>query len=160
MPQDDEIERIYREFGHVVLRRARQILGSNDEAVDVMQEIFTSLLTRPEQFSGRSQVTTWLYSATTHLCLNRIRNRKTRQRVLTDQVAPGIRVEDEPRAEDIAAVRQLLALMPDDLARVVVFYHMDEMTHDEIARVLGCSSSHVGNLLERACAFARKVSDP
>jgi len=157
MARDDQIERIYRDFGDVVLRRARQILRHDDEAIEVMQEVFTSLVERPHQFEGRSQITTWLYSATTHACLNRIRNRKTRARILADHVAPDTRLADGPRAENLAALRQLLELLPDELAQVAVYYYLDEMTQAEIARVMDCSRRHVGDLLERAQAVARKA---
>jgi RNA polymerase sigma factor (sigma-70 family) len=157
MGRDDDIERIYRDHGHVVLRRAEQILGDRDEAVDVMQELFASLMDDPAQFDGRSRITTWLYSATTHSCLNRIRNRRTRARILASAEASRHGVAG-PRAEQIAAVRQLLTRMPDELARVAVYYYIDEMTHDEIARLIGCSRRQVGNLLERAHSFARKAS--
>jgi RNA polymerase sigma factor (sigma-70 family) len=155
MVRDDDIERIYRDHGHVVLRRAEQILGDRDEAVDVMQELFASLMDDPAQFDGRSRITTWLYSATTHSCLNRIRNRKTRARILA---SAELRGAAGPRAEQIAAVRQLLTRMPEELARVAVYYYIDEMTHDEIARLIGCSRRQVGNLLERAHSVARKAS--
>jgi RNA polymerase sigma factor (sigma-70 family) len=158
MAKDEDIERAYREHGHLVLRRAEQILGDRDEAVDVMQELFTSLMNDPGQFAGRSRLTTWLYSATTHLCLNRIRDRKTRARILAHKVAPGLQGQSGPRAEHVAAVRELLARMPEDLARVTVYYYMDEMTHEEIAELVGCSRRQVGNLLERAHDFARKAN--
>ena len=158
MVRDDDIERIYRDHGHVVLRRAEQILGDRDEAVDVMQELFASLMDDPAQFDGRSRITTWLYSATTHSCLNRIRNRKTRARILASAVAPQLGAASSPRAEQIAAVRQLLARMPEELARVAVYYYIDEMTHEEIAGLMGCSRRQVGNLLERAHSIARKAS--
>jgi RNA polymerase sigma-70 factor (ECF subfamily) len=40
--------------------------------------------------------------------------------------------------------------MPDELAQVVVYAYVDEMTHQEIADVLRCSRRQVGNLLQRA----------
>ena len=72
------VEQMYRQHGHVVLRRARRLLGNEDEAREVLQELFTSLVARPDGFAGRSAVTTWLYGATTNLCLNRLRNANSR----------------------------------------------------------------------------------
>jgi RNA polymerase sigma factor (sigma-70 family) len=76
------IEAVYRLHSHSVLRRARQMLGVESAAEDVVHEVFASLLERPEQFAGRSKVLTWLYSATTHACLNRLRNDATRRSLL------------------------------------------------------------------------------
>lgn len=52
----------------------------------------------------------------------------------------------------MAAVRQLLGRLPEQLAAVVVYHHLDGMTHEEISTVLGCSRRQVGYLLERAVA--------
>lgn len=144
-----DVEALYRSYGHSVLRRARQILASDDEAGEVLQEIFVGLVARPQQFAQRSSPGTFLYTVTTHACLARLRDRKNRLRLLDEQVKPWAS-ELDPRTADAALlVRAVLAQLPDDEARAAVYYHLDGMTHAEIADVLGCSRRHVGDLLER-----------
>jgi len=144
-----DVEALYRSYGHSVLRRARQILASDDEAGEVLQEIFVGLVARPQQFAQRSSPSTFLYTVTTHACLARLRDRKNRLRLLDEQVKPWAS-ELDPRTADAAVlVRAVLAQLPDDEARAAVYYHLDGMTHAEIADVLGCSRRHVGDLLER-----------
>lgn len=147
------IESLYREHGHAVLRRARVLLGNEDDARDVLHEIFASMLDNPPSFRGDSSITTWLYSATTHGCLNRVRNQKTRARLLAGQ-SQGEGV-DSGNAESAVIVRQLMARVPEALAEIAIHYYIDEMTHDEIARVRGCSRRHVGDLIERLHASVR-----
>jgi len=151
-----QIDEIYRRYGDVVVRRARQILGNDQDAREALQQLFMSLLSDPHQFAGRSSITSWLYSATTHLCLNAIRNRKTRLRLAEAHVRADRDVEPA-RADRIAQVRQLLALLPTELAEVVVYYYVDEMTQDEIAAVLGCSRRQVGYLIERAHGLVKEM---
>ena len=136
-------------FGHSVQRRARQILGSDDEADEVLQEIFVRLVARPEKFEHRSSPATFLYAVTTHACLTRLRDRKNRQRLLDEQVRPWQSDVDPRSAQAVVAVRALLAALPDDQARAAVYYFLDGMTHAEIAELLGCSRRHVGDLLQR-----------
>jgi RNA polymerase sigma-70 factor (ECF subfamily) len=147
------IESIYREHGHSVLRRARVLMGNDDDARELLQEVFMSLLNRPEQFAGRSEITTWLYSATTHGCLNRIRNDRTRRRLVDERAAVLVEAStDDP--ERHALLRQLLVRLPSELAEVAVYRYLDGMTHEEIASALGCSRRHIGDLLERLHALA------
>jgi RNA polymerase sigma factor (sigma-70 family) len=141
-----ELERMYRDHGHLVLRRARRILGDGEEARDIVQELFTQLA-RGIGFDGKSSVTTFLYAATTNLCLTRIRNRQTRARLLAAQPAPAGTTAGI--AEARVALAQLLGELPRELADVAVYYHADQMTQEEIAEVLGCSRRHVGDLLAR-----------
>lgn len=142
------LEQIYRLHGHVVLRRARRLLGNEEEAREVLQELFVSLVARPGAFQERSAVTTWLYSATTNLCLNRIRNLNSRTHLLGARYADASEAE-AARAEAMVAARLMLARMPEELAAVAVHYYIEEMTHEEISEVLGCSRRRVGDLLVR-----------
>lgn len=149
------IDHIYREHGHVVLRRARRLLGSEAEARDAFQEIFLSLVTRPEQLRGVTRITGWLYSVTTNHCLNVLRKRRTRTRILGA-------VEPRPpdagmRGEQMVQVRALLERLPEPLDEVAIYTYVDEMTHDEIAAALGCSRRQVGYLIERLHRVAREA---
>ena len=159
MPKVDarSIEALYRAHGHSVLRRARLLLGNEDDARDVLHEVFASMLDDAAAFRGESSLTTWLYSAATHGCLNRIRNQATRTRLLAEQHR-GEPLEAS-NAETATIVRELLGSVPEELAQVVIHYHVDEMTHEEIALVLGCSRRHVGDLVERLHATLRAVED-
>jgi RNA polymerase sigma-70 factor (ECF subfamily) len=140
------IDLLYRSHGHLVLRRSRRLLGDEEDAREVLHDVFASLVDRPSQLRDEAAPTTWLYAATTHACLNFLRNKRTRARLLTardtSDVAPGT-----PEATSI--LRDLLTRLPDELAQVAVYYYADEMTHAEIAGVLGCSRRRVGDLLER-----------
>ena len=146
------VEALYRSHGHVVLRRARTLLGSDADAREALQDVFAELLRTPLALRVPGAVVAWLYQATTHLCLNQLRNRRTGLRLLDRHVAPTQPLTEAPRGEALAAVRQLLARLPEQLAAVIVYHHLDGMTHEEISTVLGCSRRQVGYLLERAHA--------
>jgi len=143
-----DVEQLYRAHGYHVLRRARRLLRSETEAQDVLQELFLSLVNDPGQFRQESSAVTWFYGAATHLCLNRIRNRKTRLRLLHER-SP-VSETQRSRTENILIAEELLAALPDEEAQAVIHYYIDECTHDEIARLLACSRRHVGNLIERS----------
>jgi RNA polymerase sigma factor (sigma-70 family) len=123
-------------------------LGNEAEAHEVVQDLFVSLLERPGQFAGRSTMSTFLYGATTHLCLNRLRNQRNRARLIRGHAEPG---EPSPHTsvDNLLALRAALASLPTQLAEVAVYYFVDELSHQEIANLLGCSRRHVGNLVVR-----------
>jgi RNA polymerase sigma factor (sigma-70 family) len=151
-----DVEVLYRSYGHSVLRRARQILASDDEAAEVLQELFAGLVARPQQFDGRSAPSTFLYAATTHACLSRLRNQRNRRRLIDEQVKPWATEIDARSTESASALRGVLGLLTDDEARAAVYHHLDGMSHAEVAELLGCSRRHVGNLLER---ISRRLSE-
>ena len=149
-PDRDGVGRLYRTHGHVVLRRARLLLGSDADAQEVLQDVFAALLRSPDSLRGAASVVGWLYGATTHRCLNVLRGRRAGARALERHGEALEGGATGTRADAYAEVRTLLALLPDELGAAVVYHHLDGMTYDEIAEQLGCSRRKVGYLLERA----------
>jgi RNA polymerase sigma-70 factor (ECF subfamily) len=88
-----------------------------------------------------------LYSAVTHACLNRIRSRRTRER-LGPHGSSATSRSQPLNAEEHFVLHSALRELPEQLAQVAVYFYMDELTHDEIARIIGCSRRQVGKLLE------------
>lgn len=143
-----DVESAYRDYGDIVYRRARMLVGE-EEAMDVVQELFVSLLRRPEQFRGASKISTFLYSATTHACWNRLRNRRNQHRIHDEQIRPSLQEGTAAIGEVRAIISEVIGRVDVQLAEVAVNYYVDEMSHQEIADGLGCSRRHVGNLLVR-----------
>lgn len=154
-----DIAALYRSYGHSVLRRARQILASDADAQDVLQEIFAGLVSRPEQFTGKSAPSTFLYAATTNACLARLRDHKNRARLLEEQVRPWASDVEAQPLDARVAVRAVLAHVPDDEARAAIYHHLDGMSHAEVAELLGCSARHVGDLLARTTERLRSYKE-
>jgi RNA polymerase sigma-70 factor (ECF subfamily) len=145
---------VYRRHAPGVFRRARRLLGSDADAHEVVQDLFLSFLETPEQFQGKSALTTFLYAATTNACLNRIRNQKNRMRLVSENANdPGEALSPSP--EQLAYLHRLLRDMPDPLGQVAVHYYVDDLNHEDIARILGCSRRHVGDLVLRVTEWAR-----
>lgn len=94
----------------------------------------------------------YLYRAVTNRCLNVVRDRATRARLLARE-APAPGDEGCGRCEEQVIGLQLLARLTDRLDRahleVLVCRFVDEMTQDEIAEHLGTSRKTVGKRLAR-----------
>jgi RNA polymerase sigma-70 factor (ECF subfamily) len=148
----EQLDALYRRHAPAAFRRARRLLGSDADAHEVVHDLFLSLCERPAQYAANSSMSTFLYAAVTHACLNRIRNRGNRTRLLRAHLAvqaQGPAVAPGPAADQLVALRSMLERMPEPLAHVAVYYHFDDLAHEDIARILGCSRRHVGNLLVR-----------
>jgi RNA polymerase sigma-70 factor (ECF subfamily) len=123
-------------------------MGSESEAQEILQQLFMSFLERPAQLDGKTSMTAWLYGATTHLCLNTLRNRRNRARIVQEAPLPGGGAATR-NAEAMVSAQELLAALPEPLAQLAVYYYFDEMTHEEISEIIGTSRRHVGNLLQQ-----------
>jgi len=153
-----ELSQMYRRHGPMVFRRARQILASASDASEVVQDVFLSLFENPAQFSGASSLTTFLYSATTHACLNRLRSQRNRAKLREERGAELARDDEQPlTSEQLLLLQTTLNQMPPELAHVAVYHFMDGLTQDEIAEVMGCSRRHIGNQLMRVQRWAEEL---
>ncbi len=144
-----DVSEAYTRYGPMVIRRARQILGDETEAQDVLQEVFHALLRKPSAFKGRSRLSTFLYGMTTHRALNRIRNSKTRQRLLEGRAAP-VTPAASASGETHALLRQAFSVLTDKEAQAMIYTHLDHMSQREVGRMMGCSHTQVRQLLKSA----------
>ncbi len=141
-------EDLYRRYGSVVYRRARRLLGEEQAAKDACHEVFLRLFRSLPSFRDASPLT-WLYKVTTHHCLNVIRDERRRRHLLE---AHAVGAES---ATSAASLWDLLRGFPDELQEIAVYYFVDEMSQDEIARVLGVSQRTVSNRLAAFRGLAR-----
>jgi RNA polymerase sigma-70 factor (ECF subfamily) len=126
-------------------------LGSQDEAEDVVQEAFVRLLGEAEPRDPAA----WLFSVTHRLASNRRRSAKRHKRLaLHPSLAPENAIqaaadEDIERAEAIAEVRGVLAMLSTRDQKLLLLHH-DGWRYREIAEQLAIAPSSVGSLLTRA----------
>jgi RNA polymerase sigma-70 factor (ECF subfamily) len=142
-----DVADLYRKHGGMVFRRARVILGDDERARDIVQDVFL-LLHRQRGVLRSGGLVSWLYTTTTHRCFNALRNHGTRSRLLGEARA-SMTTEQQDRSEPLVLLRGLLPDLDEELALLAVYRFVDEMTHAEIAAQLGCSRRHVGDLLVR-----------
>jgi RNA polymerase sigma factor (sigma-70 family) len=155
MPLD--VADLYRRHGGMVFRRARSIVGDDEQARDVVQDVFL-IMHREQGRMVNTGLVSWLYTTTTRRCFNELRNTSTRSRLLQAQSATSAH---PAHSENLVLLRGVVRELDEQLAFVAIYRFVDEMTHAEIATQLGCSRRHVGDVLvrlEEKFAKARAVA--
>ena len=147
---------LFESHGPMVFRRARRILGNDADAEEAVQEVFIRAFSANDAFEQRASVATWLWRITTHWCLNRMRDSRRRAELWSQKVEPAEPDHTSPLSHaEILALRQVLSEADEREAQAAIYVHLDGMSHDEAAEVLGVSRRTVGNLIERFAVFAR-----
>jgi RNA polymerase sigma-70 factor (ECF subfamily) len=72
-----DIEAAYAQCGPMVIRRCRQLLRNEHDALDAAHDVFVQLLVRRETLEERGS-SSLLYRVATNVCLNRLRSRARR----------------------------------------------------------------------------------
>ena len=145
---DEWTRDLYARHGAMVLRRARTLLGDEEAAWDALQEVFVRALRNRRAFRRESSPTTWLYRITTNYCFNVLRDAGRRDSKLRGLAPPAPAAGDRSPPDVRLAVSEILARLPDELCEIAVYHHVDRMSHDEIAAVMGVSRRTIGNRLK------------
>lgn len=149
---------IYQRYGPALIRKCTRMLGSVEDAEDIVQGLFYDLLRK-----GKTDVDLpYLYRASTNRCLNLIRNAKKRSMLLSHQ---GKMVDDEnvTRTDEPSANRDLLEkvlLKLDKKSRQILVYRFyDDMTQEEIAKLTGYSRKTIGKKLQLIRTTVTQMAD-
>lgn len=126
----------------------RRMLGSDEEAQDVTQEVFIKAFQSIGRFDGRSSLRTWLFRIAYNLCIDR--SRRAARRVSETSMEPAS-AEDEPQDfpdsrwdpasvvindELLRVVEAAIETMSDKLRSVLLLHDREEMDYDQIARTI------------------------
>ncbi len=151
-----DVEALYREWAPMVFRRIRRFYDPV-ESEEVLHEVFLKVLENLDSFRADASPSTWLYRIATNHCLNRLRNSRRRRELLAEHGADlyPARVGSHQEAELL--LKQLWVELPEELLQIAVYYHVDGMTHAQIAEVIGVSRRTVGNRLEELERLAKEA---
>jgi len=147
-------DRLYRTMLHVV--------GSPEDARDVVQDAFVKAFLKLETFRRSSAFYTWLYRIAFNTAMSGQRRRRPRslderrecgQEPLDTGAAPGERLEQEELAGQLRAALDTLS---DEHRTVLVLRDIDGRGYDEIAEILELPVGTVRSRLHRGRMHLRE----
>jgi RNA polymerase sigma-70 factor (family 1) len=140
---------IYERYWKLLFREAMNVLRSQKEAEDCVQELFVSLWNRRQTLSVTT-LRTYLQTAIRYQCIDRIEKNMIRGGYLEDfttymeanQTMPSI--EEELYARELAAsIDKVMDKMPGKMREVFRLSRQEHLTHREIANRLQISEETV-----------------
>jgi RNA polymerase sigma-70 factor (ECF subfamily) len=123
-----------------------RFVGNHEDASDLSQDVFLRAYRGLRRFKGRSSIATWLYRIAVNVSLNRVSAKAPltkggepidEQRFVDDQQES--QTDRLLREERGARVRRAVARLPRKQRMTLVLRSFHDMSHQEIAEVLGSS---------------------
>jgi RNA polymerase sigma-70 factor (ECF subfamily) len=161
---DDEINLIilYEQFRRPLHSYAYRLLGNQEDADDITQEVFVRACVSWDGLYERQQLSAWLYRIATNLCIDLLRRRKrVFWRSLT-KPAQGELVSEEdnivwladpggiPQVAEREVIRQALEQIPTEYAVALVLSAAQGLSYHEVAAVVGISPNAAATRISRA----------
>ena len=166
-------ERLVATYGDRAYRLATGITGNAQDAEEVVQDVFWTVVRKIDTFRGESAFGSWLYRIVANAAYQKVRGRQSRRAELSlDDVLPlfdergrhvapmadwSVRVEDPAVQTDLrVALTSAIDELPTDYRTALLLRDVEGLSHLQVAEVLSLSVPTVKSRVHRARLFLRK----
>jgi RNA polymerase sigma-70 factor (ECF subfamily) len=159
------LEKLIEAYKMPVFNLAYRLLGDPAEAEDAAQETFVRIYIHLSDYEPDRKLSSWILSITSHYCIDRLRRRRGSWFSLDDLLArrqfsdPHIGPEKAAlRREEADTLNGLLQELPDQYRNVLVLRYWQDLSYDEMAKMLNTTESAIKSRLHRArCILAERL---
>ena len=136
--------KIVKDYSERLYWHVRRMVGSHQDADDLLQDIFLKIWTALPSFRGKAQLYTWVWRIATNETLNWLRKEKVRAMLRfasADELAAQ-KVEADPYFNGTAAEREIakaVARLPEKQRQVFIMRWWDELSYEQISAITGTS---------------------
>jgi RNA polymerase sigma-70 factor (ECF subfamily) len=168
----DQFEAMVKEHQAAVFRMLLRLTGSRDRVEDLAQEVFLRLFRGLEHFRGEAAISTYIYRIVVNVAQDEWKRRQKERAHTTSFDDPDAGWEErlahrDPDAEHLLGRKELFAqveaamtALSDAERAVVVLYHQEDCTYEQIAEVLrlplGTVRTHLHRGRQRLAAAMRE----
>ncbi len=162
------LAQLVNKYSDRIYNLALRILRRKEDAEDVLQETFLTVIEKLDKFDGRSSFFTWIYRIATNAALMRLRKKKVvfqelnddpdfqesiESRVFVDwSQDPSINVFDEEVKQKL---NEAINKLSDIYRSVFVLRDIEGLSIKETSEILGITEENVKIRLRRARQFLR-----
>jgi len=165
---------LIRRYEKKVYNFAFRLCGNYDEANDVASDTFVRVYNALHNFRGDSSFITWLFRITTNVYLDERKRKKSRPHQSLEEMVeleettvvrqiedpnptPAERVEKQ---ESMDLLQDAINSLPDYQRMMIVMYHTENRSYEEIAEALEMPIGTVKSRLNRARLSLREKLEP
>ena len=163
---DTAFETLVRTTSPRLLAVARRIVGSDEDARDVLQEAYASAFKSIGRFEGNAKLSTWLHRIVVNMALLRLPTRQREPEASIEPLLPAFKDDGHmmqaagqwddgadvalERAEVQSYVRAQIDKLPDTYRTVLLLRDIEEMSTNDVATLLDTTENAVKIRLHRA----------
>jgi RNA polymerase sigma-70 factor (ECF subfamily) len=167
-------DELMRRYEKKVYNFAYRLCGNYDEANDIASESFVRVYNAISNFRGDSAFITWLFRIVNNVYLDekkRKRNHPTQsleEYIQLEESSVNIQVEDmSPTPSQLAErkmeselIQSAINKLPDYQRLMIILYHFEERSYEEIAEIMGLPLGTVKSRLNRARLALKDILAP
>jgi RNA polymerase sigma-70 factor (ECF subfamily) len=154
-------EYLYQNYKGALFTIIMQIIPDNDEASDVLQEVFITVWKNFDKYDAtKGRLFTWLLNVARNCAINKVRskNYKNHQKINSIENYVNYAGNADKQIPNINAIglRKQVSQLKTDYKNVLELSYFVGLTHDEIAKALDIPSGTVKTRIRNAIIELRK----
>jgi RNA polymerase sigma-70 factor (ECF subfamily) len=157
-------EALVGKYKQPIVNLMGRMLGDPVEAEDLTQGVFVQVFRSAHRYRDSARFSTWLYTIARNLCLNELRRRSRHPAESLDATRPDDASQPlHPIADSRALsppdrllqqeleqkIQEALEALPPNQRLAVLLCRQEDVSYEEIARILDCSLSATKSLIHR-----------
>lgn len=155
-----DLDAIFLELRHELERSARRRVSSSDLAADIVQDVYLRWQRVDLEFRNQSDARAYLYRMVANLAIDHRKIEARRAEILASAEPLHSGLAESPESSALASdqariIEDALKELPKHCRQVLILSRLHGMTHKEIARQLGVSTSLVEKHAVRALLHVR-----
>ena len=150
---------------------AFRLTSNQDDASDIVADAFVRVYNALQNFKGNSAFTTWLFRILTNCYLDQRKKEKNKQHLSLEGIMQTETGEMERQIEDESdgpeeklernareeSIRNAIRQLPDYQQAMLVMYHVENLSYEEMAESLDLPLGTVKSRLNRARLSLREL---
>ena len=137
-------------YGSPIFRMVKQIVTCNEDAEEVVQDVFLKVFSKLKSFKGESKFSTWLYRIAYNTAISVSRKKRRQYLFFNETDVSNIADEtidkffdDGSNEQLISKLREKIELLNPDEKVLLSLYYNDDKSISEVASIVGLSEGNV-----------------
>lgn len=143
----------------IIIKICRAYSNSQEDFEDYYQEVCLQIWRSRNNFSGKSEWSTWIYRVSLNVCLTLLKKNKKNTNTFVSDAIPQDVLDDSQAFFKEASLNELYKAIKqlNEINRAIIVLYLEEKSYQEIASIMGMNVSTIGVRINRIKEQLKKL---
>jgi len=167
--QEGAFEELLNRYSSKVLNLALRVTRCQEDAEEVLQDVFVTVFKKVASFEQKSAFSSWLYRVALNTAFMKVRSRNRRKAISIEEISPRVRENwissrsDDSDLDTITTrhelrgrIQEAIDILPEDYRAIFILRDVDGLSNQAVSSILRLSVPAVKSRLHRSRVILRE----